>query len=67
MRTLWENYSGSDLELRKYKSRISDSILQRMSDSGTQVYGGRDLPQRLTRRESKPEYHHQDDYRGMWG
>ena len=30
MRTLWENYSGSDLELRKYKSRISDSILQPM-------------------------------------
>ena len=31
MCTLWENYSGSDLEPRKYKSRISDSILQRMS------------------------------------
>ena len=30
MCTLWENYSGCDLELRKYISRISDSILQRM-------------------------------------
>ena len=43
MPILWKNYSGSDLELRKYESRISDSILQRMSGSGTQVYGGRDL------------------------
>ena len=43
MRTLWENYSGSDLELRKYISRISDSILQPMHGSGTQVYGERDL------------------------
>ena len=30
MCTLWENYSGCDLELRKYISQISDSILQRM-------------------------------------
>ena len=42
MCSLWEKLSGCDLELRKYKSRISDSILQRMSGSGTQVYGGRE-------------------------
>ena len=43
MCTLWENYSGCDLELRKYISRIFHSILQRMHGSGTQVYGARDL------------------------
>ena len=43
MCTLWENYSGCDLELRKYISRISDSILQRMHGSGTQVYGAREV------------------------
>ena len=43
MSTLWENYSGGDLEPRKYISRISDSILQRMHGSGTQVYGAREF------------------------
>jgi len=43
MPILWENYSGSNLELRKMISRIFHSILQPMHGSGTQVYGAREL------------------------
>ena len=43
MPILWENYSGSGLGLRIYIFRIFDSILQPMHDSGTLVYGEREL------------------------
>ena len=47
MPILWENYSGSGLGLKVYIFRILDSILQPMHDSGTQVYGERELSSAL--------------------